>query len=178
MGNGTAFRWCSLRVLSDNISRARQRLREAEAETPIPLPTPHENALNRLAILMGQMGQAPPPAANLPAIQGVVPVQPLLRLPPPTPVQQSQDDSEDSYGDDEFDGFSEDSSGESSAEEDGETEDLAGDHDMSEDDRTLAAVIEPLQQTIERLARNRKHLKKDIKRLQGTVRRLTDQGHP
>ncbi|ERF71554.1 hypothetical protein EPUS_00543 [Endocarpon pusillum Z07020] len=108
MRNGTACSWRSLRVLSDYISRARQYLREAEADTRSPLPTPHKDTLKRLAILMHQMGQAPPPAANLPVIEGVVPMQPLLRLAPPTPVQ---DDSEDSYGDDGFNGFSDDSAG-------------------------------------------------------------------
>ncbi|KAF7503930.1 hypothetical protein GJ744_003011 [Endocarpon pusillum] len=114
MGNGMASHWRSLRVLSDNISRARLRLREAEAETPIPLPTPHPNALNRLAILIHQIGQAPLPAANLPVIRGVVPLQPLLRLPTPTPIQ---DDSED-----EFNGFSDDEAGEEAAEENDRTE--------------------------------------------------------
>lgn len=106
MGNGKASRWGSVRVLSDNITRARQRLREAENDRPVPLPTPHKKALDRLAILMRQIGKTALPATNLPVIKGFVPLQPLLRLAPPTPVQQSEDDSEDSDEDEEFNGFS------------------------------------------------------------------------
>ncbi len=211
MGQGSGFRWRSLRAVSDSISRTRQRLREAKASPPTSLPIPHKNALYRLAILMHQMGQAPLPGAGLPVIQGDVPVQRLLRLAPPKPVQQSQDDSnntENLAGDHDI------SAGGISAEDGHVTQVLSTDDDRPVADRsgrmqdendlsenaaeahpsdiedasnwpeddgslagTLDATIEYNKKELARLARKKKHINKKMKRLRGTVRRLTKRAH-